>query len=152
MPSQPEATALRCLLDVNVLIALLDTNHLFHAKVHGWLSNHTGGLATCAITQNGAVRIMSQPRYSALISLSATHIQKQLHQSLAAQDHAFWHCDISLLDERWFDWTCIHGPGQLTDIYLLGIALANQGCLVTLDRHISVNTVRGAQAVNLLIL
>ena len=152
MPIKSKVTAPRCLLDVNVLIALLDINHLFHAKVHGWLSNHTGGLATCAITQNGAVRIMSQPRYSAHISLSVTRVQKQLNQSLSEQDHAFWHCDISLLDARWFDWACIHGPGQLTDIYLLGIAVANQGCLVTLGRHIAVNTVRGSQAANLLVL
>ena len=143
---------MRCLPDVNILIALLDGNHVFHARVHGWLGPHKGGLATCAITQNGAVRIMSQPRYSSLISLNPAQVKQQLQRGLTNQDHVYWPCKESLLEDRLFDWSRIHGHAQLTDIYLLGLAVRHKACLVTLDRNIAINTVHGAKAQNLLVL
>ena len=143
---------MRCLPDVNILIALLDGNHVFHTRVHGWLGPHKGGLATCAITQNGAIRVMSQPRYSAVISLSAAHVKQQLQIGLASQDHAYWPCDETLMDDGLFDWSHIHGHAQLTEIYLLGLAVRHKACLVTLDRNIAINTVYGAKAQNILVL
>lgn len=143
---------MRCLPDVNILIALLDGNHVFHTRVHDWLGRQKSGLATCAITQNGAIRIMSKPRYSSVISLTAAQVRQQLQIGLTSQDHVYWPCNESLLDERLFDWSRIHGHAQLTDIYLLGLAVRHKGCLVTLDRNIAVNTVHGAKAQNLLVL
>ena len=61
-------------------------------------------------------------------------------------------CNESLLDDGLFDWSRIHGHAQLTDIYLLGLAVCRKACLVTLDRNIAVNTVHGAKAQNLLVL
>ncbi len=151
---------MRCLLDVNILIALLDANHLFHSRVHDWLGDHTakhkikqtGGLATCAITQNGAIRIMSQPRYSPRIVLTPAQIKQQLQLGLAGQNHEFWACEASLLDDQQFDWPRIHGHSQLTDIYLLGLAVRHNGCLVTLDRNIAIAAVHGAKPKNMLVL
>ena len=143
---------MRCLPDGKILIALLDGNHVFHTPVHDWLGPHQGGLATCAITHNGAIRIMSQPRYSSLISLTAAQVKQQLQMGLTSQDHVYWPCNESLLDDRLFDWSRIHGPAQLTDIYLLGLAVRHKACLVTLDRNIAINTVHGAKAQNLLVL
>ena len=143
---------MRCLPDGKILIALLDGNHVFHTRVHDWLGPHEGGLATCAITHNGAIRIMSQPRYSSLISLTAAQVKQQLQMGLTSQDHVYWPCNESLLDDRLFDWSRIHGPAQLTDIYLLGLAVRHKACLVTLDRNIAINTVHGAKAQNLLVL
>ena len=60
----PKPSQRRALLDVNVLIALLDADHLHHARAAAWLAdNIKAGWASCAITQNGCVRIMSQPGY-----------------------------------------------------------------------------------------
>ena len=143
---------MRCLLDVNILIALQDGNHVVHTCVHDWLSAHKGGLSTGAITQNGAVRIMSQPRYSAFVSLTAAQVKQQLQISLASQDHVYLPCIESLLDDRLFDWSRIHGRSPLTDIYLLGLAVRNKSCLVTLDRNIAINAVHRASAQNLLVL
>ena len=143
---------MRCLPDGKILIALLDGNHVFHTPVHDWLGPHQGGLATCAITHNGAIRIMSQPRYSSLISLTAAQVKQQLQMGLTSQDHVYWPCNESLLDDRLFDWSRIHGHSQLTDIYLLGLAVRHKACLVTLDRNIAINTVHGAKAQNLLVL
>jgi uncharacterized protein len=54
----------RALLDINVLIALLDSDHVDHQRVRGWVDAEIAhGWASCAIAQNGFVRIISQPRY-----------------------------------------------------------------------------------------
>jgi len=51
----------RALLDVNVLLALLDSDHVDHARASDWLDQEiTAGWASCAITENGFVRILSQ--------------------------------------------------------------------------------------------
>ena len=51
---------MRALLDVNVLIALLDQDHSMHAQALRWFAARAGdGWASCPITQNGCVRIMS---------------------------------------------------------------------------------------------
>jgi len=51
---------MRALLDVNVLIALLDGSHIHHGLVTDWLGSHIDeGWASCPITQNGCIRILS---------------------------------------------------------------------------------------------
>ena len=60
---------MRALLDVNVLIALLDDQHLHHAIAKRWFVEHLElGWATCPLSQNGCARILSQPAYSNAIS------------------------------------------------------------------------------------
>lgn len=55
---------MRALLDVNVLIALLDEAHIHHQLAMGWLTNNIEqGWASCPMTQNGCIRILSQPSY-----------------------------------------------------------------------------------------
>ena len=57
---------MRALLDVNALIALLDEEHIHHAEILDWLGrteNMPHGFATCAITQLGAIRVMSGKGY-----------------------------------------------------------------------------------------
>jgi predicted nucleic acid-binding protein len=52
------------LLDVNVLIVLLDPAHVQHEPAHEWFARvGYRSLATCAITQNGLLRIIGHPRY-----------------------------------------------------------------------------------------
>ena len=52
------------LLDVNVLIALLDPQHVHHDPAHHWFAEHSSaGWATCPLTQNGVLRILGHPRY-----------------------------------------------------------------------------------------
>ena len=60
---------MRALLDVNVLAALLDRQHAAHAAAHGWLSrNLVSGWASCPITENGCLRVMTNPRYPAPVA------------------------------------------------------------------------------------
>ena len=55
---------MRALLDINVLIALLDSDHSLHSQATGWFDKYANdGWASCPITQNGCVRVMSNPAY-----------------------------------------------------------------------------------------
>lgn len=67
-------------------------------------------------------------------------------------DHEFWPCDQSLLDEQFFDGTRLHGPRQVTDAYLLALAVEHGGRFVTLDRTVSMEAVRLASRTHLVVL
>ena len=66
--------------------------------------------------------------------------------------HEFWPDEVSLLDPDVVDSTRIHGPRQLTDIYLLALAVEHLGKFVTFDEGIPLAAVRGATKDNLLVL
>jgi uncharacterized protein len=142
---------MRALLDINVLIALHDRDHIHHERAALWLEAHIEeGWASCPLTQNGCLRIMSQPGYSSPQPLGT--LMEMLKRSTSTAFHQLWSNDISLLDDSRFQHPHIHGPQQLTDIYLLGLALRNQGRLVSFDKRIALNTVHGAKAEHLVAL
>jgi uncharacterized protein len=141
----------RALLDVNVLIALLDSDHASHDSAINWFAKHAReGWASCPITQNGCVRIMSNPGYPNPLPVQAVieHLAVACHQDI----HEFWSDEVSLLDSAIVDSTRVHGPRQLTDIYLLALAVKRGGRLVTFDTGIPLAAVRKATTRNLLIL
>jgi toxin-antitoxin system PIN domain toxin len=141
----------RALLDINVLLALLDSDHVDHRRVHDWLEDGIGdGWASCAITENGFVRIISQPRYPSPVSPAKAIAV--LRQACDSGPHEFWTCDVSLLDARLVDGTRLHGPRQVTDAYLLALATARDGRFVTFDRSLSIAPVKGAGKDHLTIL
>lgn len=136
---------MRVLFDVNVLIAIVDEDHVHHSAVHEWwAANRSAGWATCPLTENGMARIMSQSGYKNPIT-TAFAIDL-LAEQVAQTDHEFWPDDISLRDGTLFDPSCILGPNQITDVYLLALAVKNGGRLATLDRSIPIAAVHGADA------
>src|SRR3984893_17369676 len=142
---------MRALLDVNVLIALLDSDHTSHAVAFGWLKEHAGeGWASCPITQNGCIRIMSSPGYPNTLPIQS--VMKRLANACEADVHEFWSDEVSLLDSNTVDSTRIHGPRQLTDIYLLALAVQHEGRLVTFDTGTPVGAVRKATTDHLTVL
>lgn len=142
---------MRALLDVNVLIALLDRAHQSHPAARRWLVGAIAeGWASCPLTQNGVIRILSQPGYPNRVSPSEA--AGLLREATATPHHAFWPDDLSMLDDRRFDPTRLHGPRQVTDAYLLGLAVAHGGRLVTLDRRIPLAGVRDAESRHLIVL
>jgi toxin-antitoxin system PIN domain toxin len=141
----------RSLLGVNVLLALLDSDHVDHGRADEWLDEHIAtGWASCAITENGFVRILSQPRYPSPVAPSTAIAL--LDHARAGGHHEFWSCDLSILDDHVIDRTRLHGARQVTDAYLLALATANRGRFVTFDRSLSPSSVRGATDANLTIL
>ena len=142
---------MHALLDVNVLIALLDSDHISHAVAFDWFKKHAGeGWASCPITQNGCVRIMSNPGYPNAVPIQS--VMKRLADACEADVHAFWSDDLSLLDTNTIDSTRIHGPRQLTDIYLLALAVRHEGRFVTFDTGIPLVAVRKATTRHLVVL
>ena len=139
------------LLDTNVLIALFDSAHIHHARAHDWLSAaRSSGWATCPITQNGCVRVLSQPRYPGFLTVA--EIARRLHDATQARDHAFWPDSISACDPKRFRLGKILTPKALTDLYLLGLAVEHDGRLVTFDGSIGCAAVAGAEARHLVTL
>lgn len=139
------------LLDVNVLIALFDSDHVSHQIAIGWFTAHAKeGWASCPLTENGFVRVMSNPAYPNPLPIDS--LIKRLAEASHQPMHEFWADGLSLLDSKVFDSTRMHGPRQITDVYLLGLAVKHKGKLVTFDAGIPLAAVREATAKNLEVL
>ena len=143
---------MRSLLDINVIIALLDPDHAFHERAHGWWGIHgRDGWASCPLTENGAVRILSSPGYSRNDGFTPSELISTLREFVEQTDHEFWEDSLSLRDEKTFAVERIHGSRQLTDLYLLALAVDRNARLVTFDEKIPLSAVRGANLENLCI-
>ena len=139
------------LLDINVLIALFDAAHVHHHAAHRWMTrNRSLGWATCPITQNGCIRVMSQPNYPGYLPVA--EIVRRLSKAIAVREHTFWPDSISLCDPKRFAADRILTTKTLTDIYLLGLAEEKGGRLVTFDRTIPLIAVSKAKARHLTVL
>jgi toxin-antitoxin system PIN domain toxin len=142
---------MRALLDVNVLIALLDSDHLHHGRAKAWLKeNIKHGWASCPLTQNGCIRIMSQPGYPN--ALPAAAVAERLAAATATSHHAFWPDAVSMLDAGRIAWNAVLGSRQVTDVYLLALADQLNGRLVTLDRAVPLKAVPGSKAKHLVVI
>lgn len=135
---------MRALLDVNVLIALLDAGHIHHLRAQQWLAQEIdNGWVSCPLTQNGCLRIMAQPSYPQALPLQA--VAQRLSQALAHAKHTFIADDYSLLDVEQLNWDLLLGHRQVTDSYLLGLAVRYQCRFVTFDARLSPGIVVGAE-------
>lgn len=142
---------MRALLDVNVLVALLDGAHLHHAIATKWLAaNVARGWASCPLTQNGCVRILSLPAYRNAQTPAA--VANRLGQATADKSHEFWPDSISVLETGRLRWDHVLTSRQITDVYLLALAVAKGGRLVTLDLGIAIKAVPEAGHRNLVML
>jgi uncharacterized protein len=140
------------LLDVNVLVALFDSGHVHHEAAHDWFTDHRAhGWATCPVTENGFVRVLANPA-SGLERLRAQALADRLRKFRASGHHAFWPDAASLVDEKLFNLGMASGHRQVTDIYLLGLAVKMKGCLATFDRSIPVKAVVGATPAALMVI
>jgi len=134
--------------DVNVLIALIDRDHKFHASAKSWFKDdRRGEWATCPITENGCLRVMSNPGYPAA-GLTVDRVRGVLCLLAKTGGHRFWPDSVSLLDAGRFELASA-GPKHLTDLYLLGLAVKFNGRLITFDRAIRWQWVTGCGPENL---
>ena len=134
---------MQALLDVNVLVALLDGSHLHHRSATAWLAAHQrSGWASCALTQNGCIRILSLASYPN--SQPPGAVAARLAMALSGERHEFWPDSVSVLEPRRLAWEHVLSSRQVTDAYLLAFAVQHDGRLVTFDRGISLVAVPGA--------
>lgn len=135
------------LLDVNALIALLDPAHFYGAAMEQWFwEHHEEGWATCPIVENGCVRILATATYAGgSVPPSKTIATLQRLKAEYAQSHQFWD-GISITDDTLIYPERLAGPNQITDAYLIALALHHGGRLLTFDRRLPWQAVRGATA------
>ena len=137
------------LLDVNVLVALFDPEHVHHDLAHDWFADQrTHGWATCPITENGFVRVLTNPKYPAGHPRPLDVVDR-LRTFCASGQHRFIADTLSLTDHRVFNAALIRGHRQLTDVYLLGLAKRAGATLATFDRTIPLAAVIGASQAQL---
>ncbi|MCM3879211.1 MAG: VapC toxin family PIN domain ribonuclease [Vicinamibacterales bacterium] len=140
------------LLDVNLLVALFDPDHVHHELGHDWFADHRAdGWATCPFTETAFVRVLCNPAYGAAVRQPVELIQR-LEQFCASKQHVFWSDGLSLRDAKIFNPAFIAGHRQVSDIYLLGLARKMGGRLATFDRGIQLGAVAGATRSHLAII
>lgn len=118
--------------DVNVLFAAHVADHVHHDIALAWLRS-VGAFATCATTEQGLLRLLSNP---------VANPGASVHDALAAMSrvrarkaHRQWNDDTSL-SRPFTDTGKLRGHGQITDFHLLNLAARHDGILVTLDGRI----------------
>jgi hypothetical protein len=132
------------LLDVNVLVALFDPDHVHHEVAHDWFADRgRRAWATCPLTELGFVRVLSNPAYGGSVT-RATDLMARLRRFCKSGGHVCWPDVVSLRDEAVFDCSHVASHRQVTDVYLLGLAHSRGGVLATFDRGIPLRAVRGA--------
>jgi len=133
------------LLDVNVLIALLDPQHGHHEPAHRWFqANANHGWATCPLTQNALLRILSNPRYPNSPGGPAV-VMPLLQGMLSHPSHQFWPDLLSWSADAVLQAERLLHHGQITDTYLLALAVHQAGRLVSFDARLSTLAVPGGE-------
>lgn len=127
----------RFLLDVNILIAMTDAAHADHKRVTTWFNSQgKTDWGVCPFTEAGFVRVVTNPRYAGPFSM--TEAIEVLTEIRKHRGYRFWPVSTSWaamvtpFSERVF------GHQQVTDAYLLGLAVKENGVLVTMDQGIKV--------------
>jgi toxin-antitoxin system PIN domain toxin len=134
------------LLDVNVLIALIDPIHVAHDAAHAWFAAiGATSWSTCPLTEHGVLRIVGHPKYPNSVGSPAA-VAPIVARLRALPGHVFWRDDFSLIEADIVDVARIVTPAQVTDTYLLALAVANKGQLATFDRRLSPMAVRRGRA------
>lgn len=136
----------RFLLDANVLIALMDPAHVHHGRAHTWFkASGSRAWASCPLTQNAVLRIVGSPRYPNSPGTPAA-VGILFARFLELPGHQFWPDDLSLLGNRQVRASSLLSSSQITDSYLLALAVAHGGQLATLDGHLRPAAVIGGDS------
>lgn len=131
------------LLDVNVLIALIDPLHRYNQTAIQWFEKtRASGWSTCPLTENGVIRIVGNPRYLNFPGGPST-VAEIVRQLRRLGRHAFWADDLSVVDDRLINPALLTSHNQITDTYLLALAVKNGGRLATFDSRLRTDAVRG---------
>ncbi len=123
---------MRCLLDVNALIAYGFRRHDFHDRVGAWIRSRKGDhFLTCSITELGFVRVLGNVR---TYGMDVAYAKSLLRELKTWKDLPLEFIkdgnDISALP-AW-----VKSPAQTTDGHLLQLAITNGAALATLDKGI----------------
>lgn len=141
------------LLDVNVLLAWLWPAHEAHKAANIWMQHHRQeSWATCPITEMGFLRILTNqsfspnaPRWAEAVTILRNHTEGNPH-------HSFWQDSVSLAEMDVRMGGRIKGPNQITDAYLLDLAIQHKGSFVTFDYRTQSLAPKGSAEHNALVI
>jgi toxin-antitoxin system PIN domain toxin len=122
------------LADINVLIALTDENHIHHENAMRWLDGPGhDDWGICALTGAGLMRLLTNPK---IRSASIEEASEVLAALVEHPGYRFWPIkdDWGTLAAPFME--RVFGHQQITDAYLLGLAIKEDGILVTMDKTI----------------
>ena len=137
------------LLDVNILIALADQDHLHHEVAEKFLrENQRKGWVTCPLTENAFVRILGNPNYPGGPG-NANESRKMLSHFVLVPGHQFWPDDLSITETKAI--ASLPGSKAITDLYLLALAVKHGGRFVSLDRRLDASQVTGGKSAYLVL-
>ena len=123
----------RYLLDANVLIALSWPAHQHHQRIQAWFTDHSRhGWATAPFTEAAFVRIVSQPAFSGS-TIGPLEAAELLARSLTHRNHSFFAHDMGIAEVAAHCTGGLMGHRQVTDAYLLALAVKRKCKLVTFD-------------------
>jgi predicted nucleic acid-binding protein len=142
----------RLLLGVNVWIALLDDAHVHNNAALALFQKAKLKIATCPLVENGVLRVLNLPAYSHRGPAGFEAVRAKMALACGDVDHQLWPDDISLRTDGLVDWSRVFGHGQITDLYLLALAVAHHGALATFDHRIALNAVVNADKQHLVLL
>lgn len=125
------------LLDANLLVAMTHDHHVHHGDAMAWfMSVPKRRWATCSLTQLAFVRLSCNPRISGSATTAPADVVEALAKLAAHPQHEYWPDSPSPLELSVFVHPAFVGHRQVTDLYLLSIAVARGEKLATLDRGI----------------
>jgi hypothetical protein len=140
------------LLDINVLVALFDPSHVHHDTAHQWFQRlDAEGWASCPLTENGFARVVSSTAYPGRRTTVAEAVRR-LRRFRDSTRHTFWPDTVSLCERDLVEWRRVQGHRQLTDLYLLALAVRHDGCLATFDRTAPSNALVRARTEHLAVI
>jgi uncharacterized protein len=124
------------LLDVNLLFVLHQPLHPDFKLVNRWFQRAIHmPFATCPVTQSGMIRLLLQS-VAGLDPFDLEEAREALRNFVQQSGHVFWPDTPTWLDGTKSLFARMQGHRQVTDAYLLGLAIHNKGKLATLDRGI----------------
>ena len=140
------------LLDVSVWVALFDDAHVASAQANALIGTPGITIATSPLVENGIICVLNLPSYGRRGALGLQRVRAQLVHVCLSLDHQFWPDDVTLRDDNTVNFNSVHGHNQITDLYLLALAVKHDGTLVTFDQNIPLDAVHGAAAHHLRVL
>lgn len=117
------------LLDGNVLVALVVSDHVHHEMARAWFAD-VGRFATCPAVQGTLIRLLVRQ------GTSIAAAREALSVVTSHPRHEQWLDDLTYLE---VDLSGVVGHRQVSDAYLAGLARSRRGTVATLDRGLAVS-------------